>query len=154
MNRTLLTVPTVLALVCLGCVERAGSNSGDSATDSAATSGAVPQLHTLVSNQLLQVAPGDGDGLLLTLPSSGTLGYTVVDQSTTTPGVWDLGFVTRAEYQNFIAGRSWKGYAVSSAVNNKTATTSMLSADHYLFVFRCRNGLDPCLFTYTLEATY
>jgi hypothetical protein len=158
-SRILRTFLPLIPLTCLGCGASSIGRAADASTRNASTQADAAtttsaRLHVLSTNVSIQLAAGDKDGLLLTLPVPGTFQYTVTDQSTDTRGSWDLGIVTEPEYQNFISGRPWQGYAVNYAVNNETATTPTIPAGNYLFVFHCRNLAGVCQFAYSLQAWY
>src|ERR1019366_989559 len=154
MEQILRILMAALLVSGLGCDETTGHGLGDSSMGSDAAATTAPQTHILATDDLMQFAAGDKDGVLITLPAPGTIQYTVTDQSTTTAGSWDLGILAETQYQNFMGGGSWQGHAVNYAVNNKTATTSTLPAGNYLFVFRCRNLVDVCIFAVSLQDTY
>ena len=154
MDQVSRTLMAALLVAGLGCDETPGHKLGDSAMGSDAGTTTVPQTHVLATDVPVQLAASDKDGLLISLFAPGTIQYTVTDRATTAAGSWDLGIVAETEYQNFMSGQSWQGYAVSYAVNNKTATTPTLPAGNYLFVFRCRNLVDACMFAYSLQDTY
>ena len=133
----------------LGLAACGGNGSNDGTNNPAA-----PMTYTLWQNQAgTMPAARAFEAGPFSLPTTGTVTYTITNRSSTSPDHWDISIIPASELSFFENGQSYRGYAPFANVSTQSGSASV-PAGSYTIGIVCRNILEDCQFSLDGTMTY